>query len=290
MKKNSLECELEIQLKYPYVKGMISRLLSFCFTALLLATNGAFAKSPGELLDLHVLTGWQNANGTHTAALRIILHDGWKTYWRAPGEAGIPPRFDWLSSENLAAVEVSWPTPKLISTNGARAIGYERSVTLPLTLTPDKKGQSITLSGQIDLGICKEICVPVTVAFSQKLPMGISKRDPRIVAALAERPYSAAEGGVTRVACRISPIEGGLRLTAEIDLPSVGGSEAAIVETDNPDIWVSQPKTTREGKRFTAEAELFHANGSAFALNRSGLRITVLGQSHAVDIQGCPSG
>lgn len=265
-------------------------LLGAVLSAATLFPVSALAQQGRDILEARILTGWQRGDGTHVAALHITLNDGWKTYWRAPGDAGIPPSFTWAGSRNLSGVAVSWPTPKQIMQSGVRTIGYEDSVTLPMTLTPARAGKAIALSGEVSIGVCKDVCVPMTLKLSQDLPPGQTKPDPRIVAALADRPYSAAEAGVGRVACRISPTPDGLHLRAEIDLPSAGGRELAVVETDNPQIWVAQAKTTRQGGRLVAETDLYHVEGRSFALNRSGLRLTVLGQKHAVDIQGCPAG
>ncbi|WP_299847040.1 protein-disulfide reductase DsbD domain-containing protein [uncultured Roseovarius sp.] len=248
------------------------------------------AQQGGDVLDARILTGWQRADGKHVAALHITLNDGWKTYWRAPGDAGIPPQFVWSGSRNLSDVAVSWPTPKRILQSGVQTIGYEDALTLPLTLTPAKKGKPITLAGEVIIGVCKDVCIPMTLKLSQDLPAGRTKPDARIVAALADRPYTAAEANVGRVACRISPLTDGLSLRAEVDLPQTGGSELAVIETANPQIWVAQSKTTRQGGRLIAETELYHVEGRSFALDRSGLRITVLGKKHAVEIQGCPAG
>ena len=171
-----------------------------------------------------------------------------------------------------------------------QTIGYENTLTLPLTLTPTRAGKPITLSGEVTIGVCKDVCVPLTLKLSEKLPMGQAKRDPRIVAALADRPYTAAEFKVGRVSCRLSPMTNGLHLRAEIDLPRTGGRELAIIETGNPMVWVAQAKTRREGGRLIAETELYHVEGRSFAVDRSGLRITVLGKKHTVDIQGCSAG
>jgi len=78
-----------------------------------------------------------------------------------------------------------------------------------------------------------------------------------------------------------------MRLRAEIDVKRQGRDEMAVIETDNPQIWVAQARTTRQNGRLLAETELYHVNGDSFALNREGLRITVLGGGQAVDIQGC---
>ena len=116
------------------------------------------------------------------------------------------------------------------SGRGQRSIGYGDTVTLPLTLTPQRAGQPINLSGIIEMGVCKDICVPVTLRLSQDLPLGETRRDPQIVSALASRPASAQEAGVTDVHCTVSPMEGGLQLTAELRMPRIGRDEIAVVE------------------------------------------------------------
>lgn len=258
--------------------------------ALCLLTAPARAQQDTSMVDVHILPGWRAADGQHVAGLEIRLADGWKTYWRAPGDAGIPPRFDWRGSSNLKAVQVEWPTPREIDQGGIKTIGYDQSVVLPLRLTPARGGQDITLSGEIDMGVCKNVCVPVTLSLNHNLPVSGGKPDPRIVAALAERPYSASEGGVSRVACRITPVKDGLHLRAEIDLPSTGGRELAVFEARDPNIWIAPSETTRQGGRLVAETNLYHVEGRAFALDRSALRITILGRNSAVDVQGCPAG
>ena len=271
------------------MKGMMKHLSALC-----VAFAGAFAapvhaNPAADLVEARILTGWRDAGGRHVAALHLELQDGWKTYWRAPGDAGIPPRFNWSGSGNLSDVAITWPTPRTLSQNGVRTIGYAKVLTLPMHFTPQNEGQAITLDGTLELGLCKDVCLPLTLRISQDLPKTAGKRDPRIVAALASRPYSASEAGVGRVVCSVSPIEGGMHLRAEIDVESYGRDEVAVIETDNPQIWVAQAKTNRQGGRLFAETDLYHVEGKSFALNRDGLRITVLGNGQAVDIQGCPA-
>lgn len=267
---------------------MIRHLLAFCLACAGIFATPANANPASELVDARILTGWRGADGRHVAALRLDLKQGWKTYWRAPGDAGIPPRFDWRGSRNLSGVSITWPTPRAISQNGVRTIGYAETLTLPLHVMPKRKGESIMLDGTIELGLCKDVCLPLTLRISQELPQGAGKRDPGIVAALASRPYTAQEAGVGRVTCAVSPIKDGLHLRAEIHLDRRGVDEIAVIETDNPQIWVAQAKTERQGVRLVAESELYHVNGDSFALNRDGIRITVIGGGQAVDIKGCP--
>lgn len=273
-----------------HLRGMTFRILALllAFPALLAAPVPAPAGT--DMVELRILPGWRQADGTHLAALKVSLAEGWKTYWRAPGEAGIPPRFDWSGSDNLAGVEVEWPTPHQTVTNGMRTIGYAQDLVLPLRLTPQQEGQPIRLRAEVEIGVCRDICVPVTRDLAQDLPPDRGAPDPQIAAALAARPYSASEAGVTRVTCRIQPIEGGLRVLSEVDMPVMGREEIVVLETANPSLWVAQSESRRTGNRLHSETDIFHVEGRGFLLDRAGLRLTILSRGDAVDIRGCPAG
>lgn len=248
------------------------------------------AQGTGDMVQVELLPGWRAADGSHMAAVRLDLAPGWKTYWRSPGEAGVPPLFNWRGSGNLGAVEVMWPAPKPVPQFGYMTIGYDRDVVVPLKIRPKARGRDINLQGQLEIGVCKDICVPVSVNVSQVLPGAVKKPDPAIVAAMVARPYAASEAGVTDVACRLSPVEGGVQLTAAIRMPKLGVSEYAVIEARDPKIWVAETETTRQGGQLIAQTVLQHVDGRAFAVDRSGLRFTVLSRGKAVDIQGCSAG
>lgn len=228
------------------------------------------------------------ADGTHMAALSIALEPGWKTYWRAPGDVGIPPRFDWAGSRNIAAVSTDWPTPIVFFENKMRSIGYKDNVVVPLRLTAAAKDANIHIAGRMELGVCKDICIPVTLEFAADLPAQTAGPDPMIAAALINRPYSAQDAGVTAVTCTVEPgANGALVLHASIEMPTTGGTEYVVVETSNPHVWVAEPDSHRDAGRLHASTRLMHVEGRSFALDRSDLRFTVLGDARAVDILGC---
>ncbi|MEM6482378.1 MAG: protein-disulfide reductase DsbD domain-containing protein [Pseudomonadota bacterium] len=255
----------------------------------MLASQAA-SQSIEDAIDARLLTGWRATDGSHIAALQIDLAPGWNTYWRAPGDAGIPPFFDWYASENLQAVDVEWPSPTALKQGRHTTIGYEGQVILPLRIRPDTPGRPIQLAGEIELGICRDICVPVRLDVSQALSPASTRPDPAIVAALANRPYTASEAGVGNVACRLSPVSGGLKLTAEITMKPLAGSELVVVESSNPYLWIAPATTRRVNDTLFAETVVQHVDGIGFALQRSNLRLTVLGQGIAVDVQGCRAG
>jgi len=254
-----------------------------------LASTPALAGPPEDIVQLDVLPGWTTADGTHMAAIRLTLAPGWKTYWRAPGDAGIPPAFGWQGSQNIAAAQFHWPVPQVFDQNGMRSIGYAGQVVIPVELTPVRPGGPLQMAGEVDLGVCHDICVPVRLQFDAVLPAA-GGRDAAIVSALVDQLLTEAEAGVGTVTCTLATSEAGLWLTATLTLPSTGGDEVVVIETADPQVWVSEAATSRAGGTLTATAELVHATGGAITLDRSALRITVLGRDRAVDITGCTAG
>ena len=233
-----------------------------------------------------LIPGWRTDAGTQMTAMHLTLADGWKTYWRAPGEAGIPPRFDWTGSENIGAVAFHWPAPQVFDLNGYQTFGYSHELVLPIEITPADPAQPIQVRAQVELGVCEEICVPVTVGFDETLPPG-GARDKRIEAALAAMPKPAAQAGLSAVRCELEPIRDGLRLTARLSMPPLGADEVAVIEAGEGDIWVSAPETARRGGALVSVVDLVPANAQPFALDRSTVVVTVLAGDRAVEQRGC---
>jgi len=267
---------------------MITRFLTAlalgCATALPLAAGDRF-ETPvkGE-----ILTGWQQPDGTRIAALRLTLAPGWKTYWRTPGDAGIPPYFDWSGSDNLRGVGITWPAPEVFLTAGMRTIGYSGDLILPITLAPSRAGQPMTITANLDIGVCSDICVPHQMTLTAVIDDTNTKPTPAIAAALAAQPYTAKEAGVTSATCAFSVTADGMSIRATLALPSTGGDEVVIIEPGQPGLWMSETRTKRSGKTLTAQGEMMASGNGPVALDRSEIRITVLGRKHAVDIKGCP--
>lgn len=266
---------------------MIAQRLSLIL-GLALAAAPVAATTQEDVLSARLLAGWQMDSGSHMAGVDLRLAPGWKTYWRSPGDSGIPPRFDWSGSENVKSVRILWPAPSVFVANGFQTIGYHDAVVLPVEVTPVDPGRPVKLALRLELGVCDAICLPASVDLAAAL-VAPGKADAAISAALARRAVPAADAGVTGVACTVDPIADGLRLTARLRLPDPGVPEVVAFETGDPAIWVAQATTRREGAELVAVTELVPPEGAPFALDRSGVTVTVLAADGAVEIRGCPA-
>ena len=237
-----------------------------------------------------VLEGWVRDDGSRVVGLSLRLAPGWKTYWRAPGDAGIPPRFDWSGTRNIKSVAIDWPTPKVFDQNGMRSVGYDGTLVIPVVLQPSESGAPVRLHSRMELGVCSDVCLPHEVEFEAVLDGESTQPTPAIAAALAQRPLSAAEAGVTDAQCRIRPTKDGLEIETHVSMPTAGAPEYVVIEPAARDLWVSEARTERKGGAVISRSEMININGGPIALDRSAIRITVLGSKHAVDIRGCTPG
>ena len=116
--------------------------------------------------------GISQGASTLSAGLDLELGEGWKTYWRSPGEVGLPPRMDWSGSSNVANVEVLWPAPVRFTAFGIENFGYDGEVVIPLQIQLERPGEPATLSVEVTLLICSKVCVPQNFNLSLFLPRG----------------------------------------------------------------------------------------------------------------------
>jgi suppressor for copper-sensitivity B len=147
----------------------------------------------------------------HTGVL-IELEPGWKTYWRMPGEAGIPPEFTWTTSAP-AEVKVVFPTPARYADQSGETVGYERAALFPVAVTPDTAGE-LELGLDLFFAVCKDICIPANA--SARIVLGPMVRDPA-GSARVEAARAAVPGPGSAVAAARLVTEGG-KTVLQLDL------------------------------------------------------------------------
>lgn len=256
------------------------------FALIACLAGAAPALAQPDVLEANLRAGWTLDNGNQMVAFQMTLLDGWKTYWRAPGDSGIPPYFDWAGSRNVKSVKFHWPRPEVFTVGGLQTIGYSHELILPVEVVPMDPSQPVELKAAVDLGVCSDICVPVSFAVAAQLPRPGAK-DEAIGSALRKRPSTAREAGVASAHCTISPNAKGLTLTAVLTVPSAGGDEVVVVESGVAGVWVSPADVTRTGRELRAVVDMVGPGGAPIALQRDAILVTVLGKHRAIEVMGC---
>ncbi len=210
------------------------------------------------------------------AGLQVELAEGWKTYWRSPGTAGLAPEVDWAQSSNVAEVGFRWPAPKRFELFGFDNFGYEKQVVFPLDVVPERVGEPVALRGRAKLLVCSTLCVPTTLDVSLDLPAGAARAAPGpanlIGRFVAQVPGSGEAAGLDLVS--VGSIARGsdkvLRIEATTREP--WAAPDIFVETDAGVAFAAPEISYREGRRRLV-AEL--TPDEAGLLETAGLPVTV---------------
>ena len=167
--------------------------------------------------------------------LEIALAPGWKTYWRSPGDAGVPPVLDWSDSENVAALELLWPAPQRFTLFGLDTFGYADEVIFPLILRPELPGAPVTLNARLTYMVCEEICVPLEAALSLSLPAGEALPAPNGYRIERWRARVPRDGEAVGLAIDEARLEG------SVDQPRLVVAARSLVPFAAPDLIVEGP-------------------------------------------------
>jgi DsbC/DsbD-like thiol-disulfide interchange protein len=178
-------------------------LLSCVFAALAAATAQAADESPWSddvRSAIRLIAGSVNsADATLRAGIEVKLRPGWKTYWRYPGDSGVPPHFDFSGSENLKQADVLYPAPHLFTDETGQSLGYKDTVIFPVAVSPQQAGKPVRLRVKVAYAVCEKLCVPAEGRAELMLEGGASRHNPELAAAEAHVPkrVSAMQLGLT---------------------------------------------------------------------------------------------
>jgi DsbC/DsbD-like thiol-disulfide interchange protein len=174
-------------------------------------------------------------NGRHLAGIEIVLDQGFKTYWRHPGESGLPPRFEWTGSRNLAGVDLKWPAPSRTKDAGGIAYSYSERVIFPLVVAATDPKKPVRLQVRAEYGVCKDICIPARAEFALTLNK-TGLYGPTIEQALARVPREqalAAAGPLSVLKVEPKP---GEKPSLSVDVRFPSGSKPSLF-VEAPDNW-----------------------------------------------------
>lgn len=199
--------------------------------------------SPG--VKARLISSDSISGGVTLAGLELDMPITTNTYWRIPGESGIPTAFDFSGSTGLADPVVHWPFPEIAVTAGYRDYIYRGSVVFPIAIRTKGDG---TLKAAVTLGICSEVCVPAQVSLS--LPLRNGKADPaqsiRLDQAEAVTPIDWDRSGEPVTSVAATPDGLVLRgLDASIDPGSL------IADVGDPELIFETPQKSPDGSLWT---------------------------------------
>src|SRR5712671_4717696 len=206
------------------------------------------------------------------------LQPGWKTYWRTPGDSGVPPRFDFSKSENVEAVTVLWPAPSKFDDGASgHSLGYHNQIVLPLRIVAKNTDKPVMLRADVNYAVCEKICIPVDASTELSFNSVASTEDSALFAALDAVPKPANVGDPNPLTIRDIKREGTSTVLVDVVTPDARDVNL-FVEGPAPDWSLPIPNLLGQSapgvKRFA-----FQLEGLPPGANPSGaaLKFTLVG-------------
>ncbi|MCA6124896.1 cytochrome C biogenesis protein [Bradyrhizobium sp. WSM 1704] len=257
--------------------------VALCFAALSVACVAAQAHaddaSPWQQ-DKHSavrLLAGSRSGAVLLGGIAIQLQDGWKTYWRTPGDSGVPPRFDFSKSDNVEAVTVMWPAPRQFDDGaGGTSLGYKKQVVLPLRIVAKNPDKPLVLRADINYAVCEKLCVPVEATAELAFASVASTEDATLSEALNAVPKPANIGDPTPLTIRDIKRDGKNVL---VDVAAPEAKDLSLfVEGPTPDWALPVPKLMAQSppgvKRFSFELDGLPPGAKA---DGAALKLTLVG-------------
>lgn len=201
--------------------------------------------------DVHsaarLIAGTKTDDVALRAGVEIKLDAGWKTYWRYPGDSGVPPRFDFSGSDNVANVKVLWPAPHRLADESGTSIGYKDGVIFPLRVTPKQAGKPVRLKLKLEYAVCEKLCVPAE-AKSEVTLTGTGASDARLAAVEACVPKPGEVGDGKPLSIRVlRRVSGAAKPLVMVEVAAPDGADVQLfVEGPTPD-WALPVPTPAQG-------------------------------------------
>jgi DsbC/DsbD-like thiol-disulfide interchange protein len=188
--------------KTTFLSACLTACLAFCLAVAITPAHASEASdwSGNTQAGARLIAGGdadQTGSRIRRAGVEIRLAPGWKTYWRYPGDSGVPPHFDFSGSENVKNVTVLWPAPRRFTADDDITIGYKDNVIFPLRIEPQRTDQPMLLRLTFDYAICEKICVPAEARLELRLDgTHDTILDRRLSAAEARVPHQVSGAGL----------------------------------------------------------------------------------------------
>lgn len=270
-------------------RPMFAALIAYGIAVVSGGTVCAAGKSPWSedvRSAVRLVSGANNNGDAHLrAGIEIKMQPGWKTYWRYPGDSGVPPHFDFSGSENLKTATVLYPAPHLFTDETGQSLGYKDRIIFPLVISPQQPGKPVRLRLKADYAVCEKLCVPAEGRAELTLTPGASSQDPALAAAEARVPkqVTAAQLGLT-----VRRTNNGTKPLVAVDLGAPAGNPIDLfVEGPTPQWALPIPKRSQTAPAGRAQFS-FELDGLPPGVDPKGqvdLTFTVVTGERAVEVK-----
>ncbi|MGQ9371884.1 protein-disulfide reductase DsbD family protein [Azospirillum sp. ST 5-10] len=233
------------------MKRFAVAILSFLLLGLpgtALAAAGPWSKAGPVEARLIAAVEATGEGGRIPLALEVRLEPGWKTYWRSPGDAGLPPRLAWDGSANLKDATLRYPAPHRMTTLGIETVGYEDEVVFPIDAVPDVPGAAVDLRAAVDLLVCAELCIPQRVDVSLALPSGPATPGPEANTVARAESSVPGDGRAAGLEVRAIGADGAV-LAVQVAAREPLVSPDVFVEMDPPVAFTAPEVSFSDGDR-----------------------------------------
>src|SRR6201994_1724713 len=216
--------------------------------------------------------------------IAIELQPGRHTYWRTPGDSGVPPRFDFSKSENIEAVTILWPAPtKFADGAGGTSLGYQKQVALPLRIVAKNAKKPVTLRADINYAVCEKLCIPVEASAELAFTSVASTEDSTLSTALDAVPKPATIGDPNPLTIRDVKRDGKTGVLVDVAAPDAK-EVSLFVEGPTPDWALPVPKLVDHSppgvKRFAFELDGLPPGATP---DGAALKLTLVGGERAYE-------
>lgn len=261
-------------------------IVAVCAAGLLLTCSAQAEDTSPWQIDSHSqirLVAGSRSGPVMLGGIAIQLQPGWHTYWRNPGDSGVPPRFDFSKSENLDTVTILWPAPKKFEDGaGGLSLGYVKQVVLPMRVIAKDPGKPVILRAAINYAVCDKLCIPVDANAELAFTSVASTEDGALTAALDTVPKPATMGDTNPLTVRHLTREG---KNVFVDVVAPEGSEPNLfVEGPTPEWALPIPKLEAKSppgvRRFSFELDGVPPGATT---DGAALKLTLVGSDRAYE-------
>lgn len=209
-----------------------------------IASSSGWRDSEGGKIRI-VTAGKPDTQGRLNGVLEIALKPGWKTYWRDPGDSGVPPQIAVTASTNVTAAKLSFPAPQRHDDGYSQWAGYDHPVALPVIFTIKTPDDPVLIEAEVMVGVCETICIPLQAKFSLDPDVGSDNPDDAAVVMAAQ----AALPGAARPDFGVSSLPGDPEtLIVEATVPGDGASADFFVAGEDGYMFGTPVRSEKAGK------------------------------------------